>query len=332
MRRVKIYMTATALLVLTASAAAQEKISREDYINTYAELAMKEMIRTGVPASITLAQGCLESDNGNSRLATNGKNHFGIKCHDWTGRRIHHDDDERNECFRRYRTVQESYIDHSDFLVTKSRYAELFLLKQDDYKGWARGLKKAGYATSRQYADLLITIIEENALHEYDNMVLTGQFGPGVSTGPQLPGETRNILTNNRIEYIITQHGDSPSSLREELDLYPHEIYRYNNLDRGATLDSGMIIYLQPKRCRAEKGNEIHVVQENQTMWDISQIYGVRINRLYRINDMEYGSQPEKGTEIWLRRRKPADAGLRSPEPAPETEEEAPEMEFEFDG
>lgn len=320
------------MLVFTFTASAQEKITREEYINTYSALAMKEMVRTGVPASITLAQGCLESDNGNSRLATSGKNHFGIKCHDWTGRRIHHDDDERNECFRRYRTVQESYIDHSDFLVTKSRYAELFLLKQDDYKGWARGLKKAGYATSRQYADLLITIIEENELHQFDRMVLTGQFGPGVPTGPSVPGEPRSILTNNRIEYIIAQKGDTPSALREELDLYPREIYRYNNLDHGTTLDSGMIIYLQPKRCRAQKGNETHVVQENQTMWEISQIYGVRLNRLYRINYMEYGTQPEEGTEIWLRRRRPADAVLRSPEPAPGTEEEPPEMEFEFDG
>jgi len=322
----------SALLILVLVAVkAQEKLTREAYIEMYAELAMKEMIRTGIPASITLAQGCLESDNGNSRLAVNGKNHFGIKCHDWTGRRIHHDDDERNECFRKYRTVQESYIDHSDFLVTKSRYAELFLLRQDDYKAWARGLKKAGYATSRQYADLLITIIEENDLHQYDQMVLTGQFGPGVPAGPHIPGDSREIMTNNRIEYVLARKGDTPSALREELDLYPGEIYRYNNIDRGTTLDSGMIIYLQPKRCRAAKGNETHTVQENQTMWDISQIYGVRLRRLYRINDLEYGSQPAPGTEVWLRKRRPAGPPVEK-EPLPSTEEDAPEMEFEFDG
>lgn len=323
----------------SAGVHAQDKMSRAEYIEAYADLAMKEMVRTGVPASIKLAQGCLESDNGNSRLAVDAKNHFGIKCHEWTGRKIHHDDDEEDECFRRYRTVNDSYIDHSDFLTGKSRYAELFLLKKDDYKGWARGLKKAGYATSNQYADLLIQIIEENELYKFDAMVLAGRLRPGrpdaqPSAQPSA-GASRDILVNNRIEYIISQPGDTPELLREEMDLYPGEIFRYNDISRSTPLDSGMVIYLQPKRWRAEKGTETHIVREGQTLWEISQIYGVKLSRLYRINQMDKEDEPEPGTEIWLRRRKPG--GNIFPERAPAPEKEMPvqdstELEFQFDG
>lgn len=320
---------------------AQDKMTRAEYIETYADLAMKEMVRTGVPASIKLAQGCLESDNGNSRLATDAKNHFGIKCHDWTGRKIHHDDDEADECFRRYRTVNDSYIDHSDFLTGKSRYAELFLLKKDDYKGWARGLKKAGYATNNQYADMLIQIIEENELYKFDEMVLAGRLRPGrpgrPGAAPSVPGASRDILVNNRVEYIIAQPGDTPELLRQEMDLYPGEIFRYNDISRDTPLDSGMVIYLQPKRWRAERGNEVHVVSEGETLWEISQIYAVKLGRLYRINHLEEGEQPEPGTEIYLRSRKPSGSFFR--ERSPEPEEQQPEQdttdvefEFEFDG
>lgn len=322
------------LLLLGAGAIAQAKYSRTEYIQTYADLAMKEMVRTGIPASIKLAQGCLESDNGNSRLALDGKNHFGIKCHDWTGRRIHHDDDEWNECFRRYRTVNDSYIDHSEFLTTKSRYAELFLLKQDDYKGWAKGLKKAGYATSKQYADLLIRIIEDNELYKYDEMVLAGTLRPGGPGTPMMPGASREILVNNRTEYIIAQPGDTPERLREEMDLYPGEIFRYNDIHRDTPLDSGMVIYLQPKRWRAERGNETHIVQEGETMRKISQIYGVKLGRLYRINHLSDDTEPEPGTEVWLRRRKPADAVFpeRSQKRGEEQPQDSVEFEFKFDG
>ena len=136
-------------------------MTRDAYISTFSDLAMKEMARVGIPASITLAQGCLESNNGNSTLAVRGNNHFGIKCHEWTGKTIRHDDDSRNECFRAYSSAYESYKDHSQFLTTKSRYALLFELNPHDYRGWAKGLKKAGYATASNYATLLIRIIED---------------------------------------------------------------------------------------------------------------------------------------------------------------------------
>ena len=160
--------------------------SRDDYVKEFSDLAMREMSRVGIPASITLAQGCLESNNGNSTLAVKGNNHFGIKCHDWTGRKIYHDDDKRHECFRSYSSAYDSYKDHSEFLSTKSRYASLFELNPHDYRGWAKGLKKAGYATANNYATLLIRIIEENELYRYDLLVLEDGLGNGADTTSHL--------------------------------------------------------------------------------------------------------------------------------------------------
>ncbi|MEZ5071931.1 MAG: glucosaminidase domain-containing protein, partial [Bacteroidales bacterium] len=231
-----------------ALAQRSKDMTREYYIETYAELAMKEMQRTGIPASITLAQGCLESDNGNSRLAVKANNHFGIKCHDWEGESIRHDDDARNECFRSYPTAYDSYVDHSLFLSTKPRYASLFELKPDDYKGWARGLKKAGYATAPDYAGLLIKIIEENELDRYDGLVLAGGHPhwpkPGEGPGANAYLAGREVRVNNGIEYILAQPGDTPEGLRKELGLYKNEIVRYNEMSRGERLEAGQIVYL----------------------------------------------------------------------------------------
>ncbi len=319
------------LVSLSLPGECQAKLTRVQYVELYADLAMREMVRSGVPASIKLAQACLESNNGNSRLALDGKNHFGIKCHDWTGRRIHHDDDEKNECFRKYRHVNQSFMDHSDFLMIKPRYAALFSLKPDDYLGWARGLKKAGYATSPTYAEMLIKIIEDNQLYRYDQMVLQGRHMPGPEGVPLDLGEPRQVLTNNRIEYIVVQPGDTPESLRDLMDLYPREIYRYNNISKETLLEPGMVIYLQPKRFRAQKGNDIHVVAEGETMWDISQFYGVKPGRLYRINHMKQDSAVQPGDRIWLRKRKPSDPADQTIEEAPAEDSPAEEMEFEFD-
>lgn len=330
------------------------KITREKYLETYGDLAMKEMKRTGIPASITLSQGCLESDNGNSTLSADGNNHFGIKCHDdWQGGRMYHDDDKRRECFRKYRSAYESYVDHSIFLTTKSRYEFLFDLKPDDYKGWAKGLQKAGYATSNKYSDLLIKIIEENELDAYDKMVLSGEYKPGklIDKVPKTEkkaaqGSTsRTIYKNNRIDYIIAQKGDTPEMLRKELELYPKEIYRYNDLSKGTALDSGMVIYLQPKRLHAEKGIETHEVQEGESMRDISQSYGVKLRNLYMMNNLEMDTEPDPGTILNLRkgirlergertkplREKGERKWLQREKPQEETEDQG-EMEFEFDG
>ena len=292
---------------------------------------MREMVRVGIPASITLAQGCLESNNGNSTLAVKGNNHFGIKCHDWTGRKIYHDDDRRGECFRKYASAYDSYMDHSEFLTTKSRYASLFELSPHDYRGWAKGLKKAGYATANNYATLLIRIIEDNELYRYDLMVLNGSLDDidtDVEQAEPVAEIRREVLLNNRIEYVLSMPGDTPESLRAELGMYRNEIYRYNNLYKGAKLEPGSIIYLQPKRRKAALGNEIHLVEEGQTMYDISQIYGVKLKHLYRMNFMMEGEQPLEGTEINLRKKK------REPvlklEPTKEQYEEE-EMQFRFE-
>ncbi|MFC2090181.1 glucosaminidase domain-containing protein [Bacteroidota bacterium] len=318
------------LLYGMTSLTAQERILRTEYLEQYAELAMIEMKRTGIPASITLAQGCLESDDGNSRLAVDGKNHFGIKCHDWTGKRIYHDDDEADECFRKYNSAKQSYIDHSDFLQTKSRYAELFELDPDDYKGWARGLKKAGYATSNMYADLLITIIEENELYLYDKQVLAGKRVRKKTTETVVAEvSTREAHQNNRISYIIIQAGDTPDLIREEFKLYPRELYRYNDISKNTNLEPGMLLYIEPKRFKAEKGIETHVFSDQESMWDISQIYGIRLQRLYRLNNLSYGKEPEPGTVLQLRQRKIADKGAKSRKP--EKENEVPDLQLEFE-
>jgi len=322
-------------------------IPRETYINTYADLAMREMVRTGIPASITLAQGCLESNNGNSRLAVRANNHFGIKCHDWKGKKIYHNDDAWRDCFRSYPSVYESYRDHSQFLATRTRYAFLFELEPDDYSGWANGLKKAGYATSPHYARQLVRIIEENQLYRYDQEVLAGGMGTGTDNtvvaadnASEIPGGTskvpgstgrgpehgsagsRPIHVNNGIEYIVVRPGDTPESLRKELDLYKNEICRYNNLGRGAELKPGEIIYLQPKRRKAARGNTIHVVEKGQTMQDISRIYGVKLKYLYRMNLIKEGEQPPEGAEIHLRKKKREPVLKPGPRKEPAEEDE----------
>ncbi len=310
------------------------KISRDSYIEKYADLAMQEMQRMKIPASITLAQGCLESDNGNSRLARNGNNHFGIKCHDWDGHRMFHDDDKRNECFRSYKTDADSYRDHSEFLM-KERYAGLFELRPDDYRGWARGLKKAGYATARNYADLLIDIIEENELYLYDQMVLTGRTTFPVEESSHASSTTtearfrRELRTRNGVNYILTRPGDTPESLRHELKLYKNEIYRYNELEKGCQLLPGTVIYLQPKRRTAARGKEVHLVEEGDSMHSISQLYGLKLKCLYKMNLMSPGEEPLPGQEIYL--RKPRKEGVLKIEPEPE-EQEGPAMHFKFDG
>ncbi len=319
------------LLALSGLMLSGQKITRQKYIADFSDLAMREMLRVGIPASITLAQGCLESNNGNSTLATRGNNHFGIKCHDWTGKKIYHDDDKRHECFRSYPSAYNSYMDHSHFLTTKSRYASLFEISPHDYRGWAKGLKAAGYATANNYASLLIRIIEENELYQYDLMVLNGSLD-GIDTSSYQASQgsisNRSVLLNNKIEYILSEPGDTPESLRVELGLYKNEIYKYNDLYKGAKLEVGSIIYLQPKRKKAAQGKEIHRMESGQTLYDVSQIYGVKLKHLYRKNHMMEGEQPLEGTDIYLRRKK------REPvlklEPAKEQYEEE-EMQFRFE-
>jgi len=299
----------------------------EEYTSLYADKAVTEMQRTGVPASITLAQGIIESDYGRSRLAVKGNNHFGVKCHSsWKGKRIFHDDDRRNECFRKYDSAEESFRDHSDFLVNGSRYDFLFELRPDDFKGWAKGLKKAGYATNPRYASMLIRTIEENKLYLYDNISSysratansAGKEGRKTEIVPAKSNTNINrdnpefvvtkssrIKTRNRIEYIIVKEGETYKSLAKEFDLLSWELFRYNDLPDEAVLVPGQLLYLQPKRSKAEHGNDYHIIKEGETMFTISQFYGIKLKTLYERNHLVPGRVPDQGTELWLRKTKP---------------------------
>ncbi len=298
------------------------------YIDRYKDLAISEMKRTGIPASITLAQGMIESNYGNSTLAVKANNHFGIKCHnDWTGPTIRHHDDRRNECFRKYSRPEDSFYDHSDFLTSGSRYSFLFDIPVTDYKAWARGLKRAGYATNPDYANMLIRKIEESSLYIYDRgsyasirkadqslkdeeeQINTYYEEATVESSPvtnnSLPPEAPRILENNRIKYIVVQDGETRETIEDKFQLLRWELSKYNELNEDLTPVPGQILYLQPKRDRAEPGKETHTVNLGDTMYSISQQYGIKLQKLYEMNLMDEGEEPVEGEKIWLRKIKP---------------------------
>ncbi len=301
---------------VTESAGGNMTEARKQYIKKYNKLAISEMKRSGVPASITLAQGILESDNGTGRLAKKANNHFGIKCHDsWKGRKIYHDDDRKKECFRRYDNAVESYRDHSDFLRNSNRYASLFNLDRENYKGWATGLKKAGYATDNQYDKLLIRIIEENRLYQYDNLKRakrkTKDKKPGKEDDILVKSTPGNEETNtpgnriskrNRIDYFIVSEGDTYRSLEKEFGMMHWELFKYNDLPEDFRLKAGMIMYIQPKRSKAAVDNDFYFVEKGETMHSISQKYGIKLDNLYKLNRMKAGEKPVPGNKLWLRK------------------------------
>ncbi len=297
------------------------RMSVNDYVLKYKEIAIRKMKEHGIPASITLAQGLLESGNGNSELAVNANNHFGIKCHEtWTGPVYHMDDDAANECFRKYSNPEESFEDHSVFLMTRSRYAFLFQYDITDYSSWAHGLKKAGYATNPNYARLLIKLIEENRLYEYDKAqsVLTEEPVFDLKNLPieysrmkdQAPVDVidlgkfqRQISLNNGVKYIIARKGDSFERIAEDLGVMPWQLIRYNELKRGDKLSEGQILYLQPKK---RKGSaEYHVVKAGESLYSISQLYGIKTKHLLKKNRMKAGMHVYPGLRLWLRKTKP---------------------------
>jgi LysM repeat protein len=305
--------------------------SVQEYINKYKDLAVNEMRRTGIPASITLAQGIIESDCGHSTLAREANNHFGIKCHDnWKGATIKHNDNKRNECFRKYNKPEESFYDHSDFLKSVPRYSFLFSYNSNDYKSWAYGLKKAGYATNPDYANMLIRTIEENNLWNYDHGTTEAKIpvrvndtvkstvktnSPGSaektirlqgSVNTAVPAVIPRVRENNRIQYIIVRDGETREKLENEFQLLKWELARYNELATDFQPKAGQILYLQPKRDKAEPGKEYYTTIEGDTMYEISQRYGIKLKKLYELNRMAEGTEPAPGDKIWLRSFKPA--------------------------
>ena len=267
----------------------------EDYIKKYRELAVEEMKKYHIPASITLAQGLLESGAGQSALARKSNNHFGIKCgSDWYGKTVSHDDDARGECFRAYKHPKDSYEDHSKFLAGRPRYASLFNLNITDYKGWARGLKKAGYATNPRYADQLIGIIELYELYKYDDK----NYLKWLKKNPN-PHQT---YIANGLLYIVVRAGDSWKSISQEFDISQKKLRKYNDLYKGYALQVGDILYLEKKNKKADKEHIVHVLRAGESMYSISQKYGIRLKNLYKLNKMdEDDPAPKIGTILRLR-------------------------------
>lgn len=285
------------LLLSAGSIELRSQTAAEAYIEKWHKVAVAEMQQYGIPASITLAQGILESGSGLSYLATEANNHFGIKCHrGWTGKKVYRDDDAKDECFRAYGDAKESFRDHSLFLKNRSRYAFLFELKPTDYEEWAQGLKKAGYATDKNYPERLIDLIERYRLHQYD---LKGFDTEALSKDEYL--ELFVSESANNVEYVIAREGDTWERLAFLTDKKPEDLLEYNELRYDALIEAGQVVYLQPKRRRAHRDFDYHTVSPGETMYEISQKYAVRLEKLYQRNEMYVGEQPEPGTRLELR-------------------------------
>jgi hypothetical protein len=263
------------------------------YIARYSDMAVDQMKQYGIPASITLAQGLLESDAGRSTLASKCNNHFGIKCHnDWKGRKMYHDDDERQECFRCYGSPEDSYRDHSLFLVNGARYKDLFKLGATDYKGWAKGLKAAGYATSPTYAQKLIELIERYGLDRYDTR-------NGVRLKPgQLPHQP--LLVNGQ-RCVRLREGETLKDIAREYGMQLRLLRRFNEVDRKFTPPVGTLIYLERKKSRADREHRTYVVRKGDSLWSISQQFGVRMNSLASRNRLGDDNPLTVGMTLVLR-------------------------------
>lgn len=287
----------------------QQKITVEEYIDAWKYVAVKQMEEHGIPASITLAQGILESGFGNSKLAREGNNHFGIKCHDWNGETITKDDDKKNECFRKYENAMASFEDHSVFLTTRNRYAFLFDLKPTDHKGWAKGLKKAGYATNPKYPNLLIDLINRHDLDKFDDMkscdLAPIHFAHSIEKNQTTSPETakREVLFNKRLKYIVAEKGDTFYTISQEFSLTLRQLHKYNDFPKTKDhLIDGDIIYIMPKNRRAKRAMKSVEINEDKEAWELSQKYGVRLKAVLDLNDLENASTVvAKGTVVVLR-------------------------------
>lgn len=321
-------------IFLSFTSYAQTKTSVKEYISQYKDIAIANMNTYGIPASIIMAQAISESGSGNSQLALKSNNHFGIKCKpEWTGERVSHDDDALGECFRKYSTVYDSYMDHSAFLTTRDRYSSLFELEVTDYQGWAQGLKSAGYATNPQYPTMLIRIIEANKLHELDDAALL--IAQGVveevveptqvavkveepvtldensyvgfiasardynikATRLQIP-----VYINNNVEFIIAQKGDTFNSISVRTKKSVNRLVKYNELETAPEgVAEGSIIYISTKKSKVANGFNYHTVAKKETLHSISQKYGVRIDKLAKLNLYTRSYKVKPGQKMLLK-------------------------------
>ncbi len=299
------------------------------YINKYSHLAVESMKEYGIPASVTMAQGILESGYGRGRLAVEANNHFCIKCKStWTGKKIYHDDDELQECFRVYDSAEDSYRDHAEFLTSGARYAFLFDYGPFDYESWAHGLKKAGYATNPKYATLLLGIIERYNLQELDkgnekevidalNRRLQAQkeaemeakrksevknsLPPAVSTGqPVYVHSGMKVYRNNKSDYVIGTSGDTYASLAAKLGIPARRIARFNDV-KNANAKAQGVVYISRKSTRGPKGKTHHTVKSGETLYSISQKYAIKYKWLCNLNDKRPGAPVKVGEKVRLR-------------------------------
>ncbi|MDL2224087.1 glucosaminidase domain-containing protein [Bacteroidales bacterium OttesenSCG-928-M06] len=279
-------------LCISCSVQAQKLHSSHlNYINKYSNIATDQMKKHKIPASITLAQGILESGAGQSAFVKESNNHFGIKCHtDWKGNRIYRADDGPNDCFRSYKKVEESFEDHSRFLANRARYSELFKLDITDYKGWARGLQKCGYATDKAYANKLIKLIDDYKLYEYDK-----------NDGSLQKNIKRQPFIDHGLLYIVGESNDSYERIAEDMGFKVKDLLNYNEVPANFPVSKGDIIYLQKKNKQAEKPYFEHIVQIGESMHSISQRHGMQVERLYKLNKKKLDYVPTEGDVLRLR-------------------------------
>lgn len=313
------------LMVTTAVCAhAQKNQVIQDYINTYKELAIAEMQRTGVPAAIKLAQGIHETMAGTSKLVMKSNNHFGIKCKaNWTGESVSHDDDARGECFRKYTTAEDSYRDHSNFLKNSPRYASLFALDPTDYEGWANGLKKAGYATNPRYPVVIIKLIEEYQLQDY-TMIALGKQPPAnedvvTAVQPNTPpaeGAVLAVTTTtepavdrpyypsgefqiNDTRVVFVKKGTSYLSIAQQYHVSLARLFEFNDMSQAETTVTDQLVYLQRKRKVGK--DDFHTVKTGETLRDIAQLNGIRLDMLMEYNWLKGEMQPAVGEQLSLK-------------------------------
>ena len=297
-------LTLSALLLAGTSLANDARITKSEYVDQWKATAIQQMVENNIPASITLAQGILESGSGNSSLAISGNNHFGIKCHGWAGKKMYKDDDKASECFRVYKTADESYKDHSEFLMGYSRYAFLFTYDVTDYKAWARGLKEAGYATNPKYPDLLIGIIEDLNLDQYDGNGLPSEgYKPELIVSTDVYSNKHNVVVHeSKVKYVTARKGDTFYKISKEFGLNLNQLYRYNNFEgKKDVLEEGDRIYIQPKRRGSIFKNKEIVVKTDMTVEELSQMYATNVKSLKRLNNFTHGTIISKGESVTLR-------------------------------
>lgn len=289
--------------IVLAAPPRKRNATYEAYIDKYKSVAILHMKKYKIPASVTLSQGLLESGAGMGALTLKSNNHFGIKCHnDWKGETVFAADDTPNDCFRKYKKAEESFEDHSRFLTEKKRYSSLFLLDITDYKGWASGLQKAGYATDRAYANKLIKLIEDYELYQYDRKgskekiekeeikIITPQLQPRHT-----PYKTHGLV------YVIAQQDDTYESIANEFDFKVKDLCHYNEVPEQFPLQAGDIVYFEKKKKKADKPYFEHVVLVGESMYSISQLYGIKVENLYKMNKVDDNYVPVEGDVLRLR-------------------------------